>query len=195
MNVVEQKALLRQRITERLQKQTAGQRAAESRSICRRILEELPADAKTICAYHALPTEADLRGLIEELLPRGIAVYLPVFRDRTLVFRRVTDMALLVAGELNIKEPPSDSPLLDPASLDLALIPGRAFDAEGQRLGRGNGGYDVWIRAQRTANPRTRFWGVALECQMAREVPHEPHDERVDAVVTAREIRGVDKQT
>ncbi|MFA7682254.1 MAG: 5-formyltetrahydrofolate cyclo-ligase, partial [Candidatus Peribacteraceae bacterium] len=69
---------------------------------------------------------------------------------------------------------------------DCALIPGRAFDRDGNRLGRGNGSYDHWIREQRTANPQTKIWGIAFECQIVPIVPTEEHDERVDALITAR---------
>lgn len=186
MDLQQEKSLLRQRIAERMEKLSEKDRAVESRSLCRRILELLPADAQMLCAYYPLPSEADLRPLLNILLRQGRAVYLPHFADRKLTFRRALDLDYLVTGALKIKEPPPDAQPLDPARLDLALIPGRAFDAEHYRLGRGNGGYDIWIRAQREANPATTFWGVALACQIAREVPHEARDERVNAVVTAR---------
>lgn len=186
MDIREEKALLRTRIVERMEHLSPKERAAESRSICRRILEHLSADIRTVCAYVPLPSEADIRPLLRTFLRRKIALFLPRFAGNRLTFHEVTDLDHLVLGALNIREPSPDSPALDPRNLDLVLIPGRAFDREGHRLGRGNGGYDVWIRAQRAANPTTRFWGVSLECQIARDVPSEAHDETVDSVITAR---------
>jgi 5-formyltetrahydrofolate cyclo-ligase len=131
--------------------------------------------------------EVDIRPLLTELLTRGVALYLPCF-EKILAFRRVTDLASLVPGELKIPEPPPESDELDPAILDIAIVPGRAFDAHGGRLGRGNGGYDRWIHVQRATNARTQYWAVAFECQMVDIVPMEPHDERIDAVVTDRGV-------
>ncbi len=194
MDIRKDKDLLRQRIKERMEKLSAQDLAAESRSLSRRLGELLPSHVRVLCAYYPLHTEADLRSLMLALLNRGDELYLPRFAEKKLTFHRAMDLDHLVLGELKIKEPSRQEQPLDPLRLDLALIPGRAFDVTGHRLGRGNGGYDVWIRAQRAHNPKTLFWGVALECQIAREVPHEPHDEKMDAIITSRGILGaVDK--
>ena len=186
MDLHQEKILLRERIAERMDHLSPQKREAESRSLCRRIKELLPAHTKTICAYYPLATEADIRPLLCELLQKKIHLYLPRFTSNTLTYHRVTDVDALVIGELKIKEPSGEAESLDPLSLDLALVPGRAFDRDGWRLGRGNGGYDIWIHSQRSLNPKTLFWGIAFDCQIAREVPHEGHDEKMDAVVTGR---------
>ena len=161
------------------------ERAAESRSICRRILPLIP-KGSTVTAYYPLKTEVDLRSLLQEFKKENIKVFLPVFDGRTLIFREFSNESELAKGELHILEPPHSSPLLDPQSLDFALVPARAFDESGWRLGRGNGGYDLWIRKQRALNPHTKIFGIAFECQVLRSVPREEHDERVDGIITAR---------
>lgn len=186
MNTPEEKSLLRQRINERMQSLSPSERSAESRSVCRRILELMPKNTQTLCAYWPLPSEVDVRPILREWMKRGHPLFLPRFDGKRLTFHRVNDFDDLAMGALNIHEPPADAEPLDPSTLDLALVPGRAFDRSLHRLGRGNGGYDVWIRSQRSANPRTQFWGVAFDCQVTADVPHEAHDERMDAVVTAR---------
>lgn len=185
MDLREEKALLRQRIQERLQQMDAKQRAAEGRSVCRRILEHLPTAPCSICAYVPLITEVDVRPMLEEILKRGNALYLPRFEGK-LTFRRAEHLKDLKPGALKIPEPPEDAEELDPKMLDIALIPGRAFDRQGHRLGRGNGGYDVWITEQRKANPKTLFWGIAFEMQIVDRVPTEAHDAAVDEILTAR---------
>lgn len=191
MDIRDEKKRLRASIDERMARLSEKDRETESRSLCRRILESLPADVQTVCAYYPMRSEADIKPLLAELLARGIALYLPCFaeREKVLVFRRALDLTTFIKGKIGTLEPPRDAPPLDPLSLDLAIIPARAFDDACWRLGRGNGGYDVWIRAQRALNPKTRFWGAALDLQLVREVPHEAHDEKVDAVVTARGLR------
>ncbi len=86
-----------------------------------------------------------------------------------------------------ILEPRDDAPLSE-ETIDIAIIPGRAFTAKGERMGRGNGGYDIWISAQKKRSPSTLYIGVCFDCQIVQELPMETHDEIVDVVVTARGI-------
>ncbi len=188
MHIQDEKSHLRQSVKERILRMSEGDRAAESRSICRRILEQLPPDTKSVCAYVALKDEVDLEPAISEFLARGIAVHLPRFDKMQLTFRRVESLNALTTGELNIREPGFDCPLLNATTLDLVLVPGRAFDRRGYRIGRGNGGYDKWITAQRTINPQIKYWGISFECQLLNQIPVEDHDEKMDALVTARDI-------
>ena len=186
MDIREPKAHLRVAIKERLSHLSNKDRHAESRSLCRRVLEALPEGPLTIAAYFPLKDEADVRMLLQEFLARGDKVFLPRIENQKIVFRQMLSLTGLTDGMFGIPEPAEDDPPLDSATLDIALIPGRAFDARGNRLGRGNGGYDIWMRKQRAMNPKTQFWGLALECQLVPEMPMEEHDERVDAVITAR---------
>jgi len=180
------KADLRQAIKDRLDRLSPKDRSAESRSLCRRILEALPPAPLTLCAYSPLSGEADILPLLGKLQKRGDRIFLPAHDGGKLVFREMTSMEDMVPGDFGIPEPPRSSSELDPQDLAIALIPGRAFDRNGNRLGRGNGGYDIWIRKQRASSTRVQFWGVALECQIVQEIPMEAHDETVDAIVTAR---------
>lgn len=186
MDIREAKLALRSAITERLARLNPKDRSAESRSLCRRILEALSKESTTLCAYYPLADEADIRSLLQEIPMRGSALYLPRKEGPHFVFRMMESADALAPDDFGIPAPPADAPLLEPSDLAIALVPGRAFDRAGRRLGRGNGGYDIWIRRQRKENPATRFWGVALECQIVQEVPMEEHDEIVDAIVTAR---------
>lgn len=170
---------------ERLEHIPQKDKKAESRSVCRTIFP-LIKKGSVICAYFPLKTEPDIRPLILELINRGDNVYLPVFTKNNHIFRRMTDFESLKKGSLHIPEPTEENPELDILKLDIALIPGRAFDKNGGRLGRGNGGYDYWISDLRKSNPEAKIYGVAFECQVIKEIPREEHDEVVDDVITAR---------
>jgi 5-formyltetrahydrofolate cyclo-ligase len=64
--------------------------------------------------------------------------------------------------------------------LDLILVPGLAFTSEGCRLGRGSGYYDRFL----SKIPGTTFKvGVCFDFQFLAELPHEPHDVKMDVVV------------
>jgi len=183
----EQKQELRQAILERIQHMNEQSKAAESRSIVRRILEVLPADG-TICAFVPMKTEPDIRPLLEQLLQSGRLLFLPSFDGRHLVMRKIETLSDLIQSTFGIPEPPPACPPLDPKKPAVVLIPGRAFDRTGKRLGRGNGGYDRWITAHRKENGQSLYYGVAFECQIVSEVPVEEHDAHVDRVITAREL-------
>lgn len=182
------KSSLRLAIKDRLAQMSAKDHHAESTSLCRRILEQLPPAPMHLTAFFPLKDEVDIRPLLIALHERGDVLYLPRFESGKMVFRKAESLTDLPPGAFGIPEPPPTAPLLAPTDLTIALVPARAFNRKGERLGRGNGGYDIWIRAQRTANPRTQFWGICFERQLVDQIPMESHDEQVDAIVTARGI-------
>ena len=184
MHASDEKSFLRHSIEERLTHLSVREKDAESRSLCHQLLPHIPAES-LVCAYYPMNSEADIRPLLEELLHRRDRVYLPCFENGTLVFRKFENQEHVRKGMLGVMEPQKHAPELIEKP-DIVLVPGRAFDRKGNRMGRGNGGYDRWIRKQRKEHPGTRFIGVALECQLVDAVPMDAHDEPVDAVVTAR---------
>jgi 5-formyltetrahydrofolate cyclo-ligase len=186
MHVRDEKQRIRDAVKERLARVSDTARHAESRTLCKQLLRILPQDAFTLTAYYPLKDEPDLRLLLGELMARGCRVFLPRFEGKTMVYRQTVNLFNLPPGTFKIPEPLPDAALLDPKALDVALIPGRAFTRDGRRVGRGNGGFDIWIAAQRAANPGTRILGVCFECQIVNDIPVEPHDQAMDAVVTAR---------
>ena len=201
MHIHEEKVSLRKAIDERIKRLSDGDRSAESRSLCRRLTEGIP-EGTPICAFFPMRSEPDITPFLEEVLRRDDPLYLPCF-DGTLVFRQAIDLSKLIRGKLGTLEPdPTASQLAtsnqpvrtthwpggQPATL---LIPGRAFDNQGNRLGRGNGGYDKWVAEMREKNVPLRLIGVALECQIVDSIPVESHDQRMDAIATARGIINV----
>jgi 5-formyltetrahydrofolate cyclo-ligase len=200
MHIHEEKTALRTAIDERIKRLSDGNRSAESRSLCRRLTEGIP-EGTPICAFFPMRSEPDITPFLQEVIRRGDSLYLPCF-DGTLIFRQATDLSTLVRGKLGTMEPPVTAAELatsppsqavrtgnpEPETTLTILIPGRAFDPHGHRLGRGNGGYDTWIAAERKNGMQMRLIGVALECQIVDSVPVESHDQRMDAVATARGI-------
>lgn len=186
MHISDEKQQLRNAIKERLDRLDEGKRLAEGRTLSRVLLKKLPHPV-TLCGYFPLKSEVDIRLLLQEAQKRGDRIFLPRFEDNTLRFREALDFDALVPGAFTIPEPPITAPLLRAEEAEIVLVPARAYDRTGKRLGRGNGGYDIWIGDQRRKNPRTLFWGVCLECQLVTRVPMEAHDQTVDAVITASE--------
>jgi 5-formyltetrahydrofolate cyclo-ligase len=70
---------------------------------------------------------------------------------------------------------------IDPQLLDVVVVPGLAFTTDGRRLGQGGGHYDRFLPRVR---PGCRTVGAAFAEQLVDDLPTEPHDVRVDTVVT-----------
>ena len=147
--------------------------------------------AATVCAFCALGDEPDLLGFAasraarldappdaDALWPADKRIALPRMDDGKISMRWAGCRAALAPGRFGILEPPAEAPRAG-ASFDLILVPGTAFDREGGRLGRGRGHYDRFL-----ASASGFLSGVCFDDQMVAEVPCEPHDARMDAVVT-----------
>jgi 5-formyltetrahydrofolate cyclo-ligase len=85
----------------------------------------------------------------------------------------------LCCGRFGIREPAQWCPQFDLNRLDFTLVPGVAFDLQGRRLGRGKGFYDRMLAAVRGT-----ICGVAFDEQIVGEIPIEPHDTRVNCILT-----------
>lgn len=81
---------------------------------------------------------------------------------------------------MGMDEPAADAPRIDPAEVDLALVPGLAFDLRGVRIGYGGGHYDRLLPRLRPTTPRA---GVAHPALLAEELPVEAHDVRLSHLV------------
>ena len=146
--------------------------------------------ARTVVCYAALGDEVDSDPAIGALLDRGIRVALPRVSRGRLVLASVTDLdAHLATGRFGIREPLSDRPVLDPADVDLFVVPGLAFDRSGHRLGYGGSFYDRLLRGRRDD---ALVAAVAFADQLVDAVPAEPHDHPVDCVVTESGVVGPD---
>jgi 5-formyltetrahydrofolate cyclo-ligase len=142
--------------------------------------------AKVVSAYWSIGAEILTLPLLEALDAAGFAVALPVTgkRGQPLVFRQWKPGDPLVPGKMDIPEPRASAPVLDP---DLLFVPLAAFDREGQRIGYGAGFYDVTLKALRARKAIVAV-GAGYAAQEVESVPHEDHDEKLDFILTEREL-------
>ena len=134
---------------------------------------------RMVLAYWPLPDEVDLRPLLHALISDGCTVLLPkVIDNENMELRRYTSATDLAEGAFHIQEPIGE-PFTDYEQIDVALIPGMAFDAAGRRLGRGRGYYDRFL----SAHPHLYKIGICFPYQRVAEVPAEEHDVVMDEVV------------
>ena len=160
------------------------ERAAASAALCERLLtlHEFRR-VRTVLLYASAGDEVDLAAAVTGLRERDVRTLFPrVHRDQ-LQLVNVTDLRNLQLGHRGIREPTGAT--VDPGVVDVAVVPGVAFDPHGGRLGQGGGHYDRLLPALAS---RARRVGVGFSCQMVPEVPREPHDVALDLVVTERAV-------
>lgn len=141
-------------------------------------------DARVILAYYSLPDEVCTHRLLDELVAEGKTVLLPkVLDDTTMELRRYAGAHDLQEGPFHIMEPVGQ-PFADYALIDIALIPGVAFDAQGHRLGRGRGYYDRFLHSMETVScSRPLLLGVCFDFQKVASVPVDINDILVDDII------------
>lgn len=176
------KSILRAQMRARWRGLPAVERASGSAQLCALFAaEKFLTEAQTFLCFSPLPDEPDITPLFDELWASGRTLALPRFDAASGAYApcRVTGREELVAGRFGVLEPGPACPLIPLNQLDFTFVPGVAFDLEGRRLGRGKGFYDRLL-----AGVRGHKCGVALEAQLVTEVPEEPHDVRVDSILT-----------
>ena len=136
----------------------------------------------TMMLYHALPDEVPTQQLIDRLVAEGKTVVLPrVVSDTDMELRRYTGPQDLQRGAFGIMEPTGEL-FTDYEQLQVAVIPGMAFDREGHRLGRGKGYYDRLL----SHVPYIYKIGLCYDWQLVDHVPTNEHDIKMDEVVVSK---------
>jgi 5-formyltetrahydrofolate cyclo-ligase len=136
--------------------------------------------------YWPMPWEVDLRPLMERLRQRGVGVAIPCFDAEREVYRAAlvpADTKLLCAGKQGILEPTAPEWVLN-KEIDFWLVPGLAFDWNGNRLGHGGGWFDRILESARKAC----LCGIAYSWEMVDSVPGERHDIQMEWMATNRGV-------
>lgn len=182
------KSLLRAHFRELEQNRPADEVASYSRAIYQQLTGlDVFQKARCVGAYLALPSEVQTRAIIEACWENGVTVCVPYYiaADRYYGMSRLDPAAVLRTQKWNIREPEHPEPY-DVAALDLILIPAIAFDGHGTRLGHGGGHYDRLLT--RVTGYRL---GLAFHEQVVAQLPREPHDQPVHAVLTEQRLMEV----
>lgn len=129
-----------------------------------------------VAVYIARDGEVELAPLIQDCRQRGIDLALPVVAHRHMYFAAYRLDEPLHDNRYGIPEPVAPTPV-DPT---MVLAPLVAFDNHGRRLGMGGGYYDRYF----SSAPSVRRIGIAHECQRIDDLPANPWDEPLAAVVT-----------
>jgi 5-formyltetrahydrofolate cyclo-ligase len=141
--------------------------------------------ARTMALFSSFGSELDTAPMLEQAHAEGRRVVLPYIEGAAMeVAEHRPDDDELARSSYGAMEPVSRV-AIDPALIDVVVAPGLAFDRAGRRLGYGRGYYDRWLRRVGTG---AFLIGVCFSAQVVDRVPATSSDERMDVVVTDREV-------
>ena len=142
-------------------------------------VEALPEfrEASTVLAFWSVRDEVPTHAFLQRWLGKKRLV-LPRVAGEMLELREYVP-ELMVPGAFGIMEPSVQSPLVDPSTIEFALVPGQAFDSRGNRKGHGKGYYDRLLPTL-----HCRKAGVAPSSRIVSRLYPAPWDVPVDIVIT-----------
>jgi len=137
--------------------------------------------ARTIFAFLGIPgKEPETEPLLQFLHSQGKRVCLPRMLPGRLMELPLYDPAApMKEVAFGIREPDESAPLVPREEVDLVLVPAVCYDKQGYRLGFGGGYYDRWL--EHFTGFRV---GLCRSAILRDKVPTEPHDTRVDVLIT-----------
>jgi 5-formyltetrahydrofolate cyclo-ligase len=142
-------------------------------------IEALPQflNAQTVLLYHSIDGEVYTHDFLNKWYNKK-SILLPVVKGNNLDLARFTGIeSIRVTPPFGIHEPINfiTVPL---QKVDIAIVPGVAFDEDGNRLGRGKGYYDRLF-----AESKTYKIGICFDFQLVKSVPTQSHDVTMDKIV------------
>jgi 5-formyltetrahydrofolate cyclo-ligase len=144
---------------------------------------------KVAALYYGFGSEISPHILADQLAEAGWTLALPSVEGESgaMVFRRWDRDAPLIRDAIGLRAPSDENDILEP---DLVVVPLLAFDRDGLRLGQGGGYYDRAL--ERLKAGRELFvLGLGYSGQETANLPHEPHDQALDAILTEKEYIAV----
>lgn len=135
--------------------------------------------AKVVLLYWSMTDEVQTHAFVERWYKEK-TLLLPCVVGDDLVLRQYTGPECMVAGEQFGIGEPTGKEYTDLASVEVIVVPGVAFDRQRNRMGRGRGFYDRLLKS----TPNAVKVGVAYDFQVLDAIPTEPHDVKMDRIVT-----------
>jgi 5,10-methenyltetrahydrofolate synthetase len=180
--------MVRQQILQKRIHLDAKEREKANRAIHKNILARFRPNWKTFLVYVNMPEEVATVPLIKELLKLGKTVCVPSYDRTTNRYwaSEVKDVdADLEPGHFNIPEPKPEARRPFPfEQLDAIVVPGVAFDREGNRLGHGYGYFDAISREAHAAHKIA----LAYHFQLVDHISTHSGDVPVQTIITEKEI-------
>ena len=185
------KSRLREEMKARRKNLAADAKAAADAAIRKMLLARCdinaatlpPACGRHLAVYLASRSEIDIDPFIKSMLEAGVEVAAPRWNGKEYELARLKglDVDNLRTGPMGIREP-AVADIVPPGKASAWIVPGLAFTKDGKRLGYGGGWYDRLLAAAPEGAVKI---GVAYAFQIVGDLPAEPHDMPLTAVVAA----------
>lgn len=197
------KRKLRDKMRELNNKLSCADIVARSQAMQERLLDSaLWNDAEIVALYMPLPDEPDTKMLFAEAVSSGkLSIFPRCFHEADqrapegrMEFVPCACMESFTTSKFGVMEPdhtcrsvcPGEEPFLPTIKKTLIIVPGRAFDKHGGRLGRGGGYYDRWLSLPGLHG--AFFMGYGFSSSVVDNVPHEEHDVKLHGLCTEQEL-------
>ncbi len=145
-------------------------------------------EAAMVASYYPLGKEIDPSPIVQELWKRSITLCLPVIpkmgEERALKFAKWMPQSGLIPSEFGVLEP-AEKEWVEP---DILIVPLLAFDQRGYRIGYGKGHYDETLAGLRAKKDILAVGLAYAQQAVLLALPTEPHDQKLDLVVTPQRI-------
>lgn len=158
----------------------------KDRVICRKLTKmEVFRHAKKILLYAPIPHEKEVNTwhIMEEWQGTKTIVLPKMLKTRRMKLCIIDSPKDTKLNSLQIAEPIVSCKKINPTDLDLAIIPGIAFDKKGNRIGFGHGYYDRLLKKLHCP-----VIALAYDFQILHAVPRHAHDVPVDTIITEKNI-------
>lgn len=139
--------------------------------------------ARTVLLYKHKGKEFSVNNLGNAAFRTGKRVVFPRVEEGRLVLHAVDAWTGLSPGAFGVDEPSVDAPVVAPSEVEVAVVPGLAWTAEGHRMGQGGGFYDRLLPEVEGVT-----FGVGFDVQLLDSLPLDPHDVPVERVFWADSV-------
>ena len=154
--------------------------------------------ASCVLSFVSYGTEIKTNQLLDIILNENKMLCLPRTENEKMEFYYINSdedfSEQTEIGEYGITVPKSNQDKLDINSIPdktLIIIPGLAFDEQGNRLGKGKGYYDKFLAELLSTSEKEKILGIVGYCydfQIIDKVITEPNDIPVDYIISDKRI-------
>ena len=187
-NLVKDKKRIRKMMKSFLKNMGVEERERRSRDVKEKLLSlGIYKKAKTILFYASREDEVDTFSIMREALKASKRVLLPRIEGEDLRIYEIKNLDRdLEKGVYDIFQPKKNRPPVENLKeIEVVVVPGLAFDREKNRLGRGKGYYDRFLKR---LPPDTLKIGICFSFQLLDCLPHTSDDFKLDKIITDKEI-------
>lgn len=152
------------------------------------INSDLYKNAQDIFIYVSFGSEVDTHKIINKAIKDNKSIYVPKtdMEKKEMIAIKIHSLSELVVDSYGILAPISVDKTLISNKFDVIIMPGVAFDKEGNRIGYGGGYYDKYIK-DNDANTTPKV-ALAYDEQIIEKIESEAHDINVDFIISSKKV-------